>query len=49
MLVDEDPQGNLTTSLGYYQQEDMPITLADLMYAEIMDKEIKIKEAIGLQ
>lgn len=46
LLVDADPQGNLTTSLGYYQQEDMPITLADLMYAEIMDKEIKIHEAI---
>ena len=46
LLVDADPQGNLTTSLGYYEQEDMPVTLADLMYAEIMDKEIKIHDAI---
>ena len=27
LLVDADPQGNLTTSLGYYEQEDMPVTL----------------------
>ena len=46
LLIDADPQGNLTTSLGYYEQEDMPVTLADLMYAEIMDKEIKIHDAI---
>ena len=46
LLVDADPQGNLTTSLGYYQQEDMPITLANLMYAEIMDEEIDINDAI---
>lgn len=46
LLVDADPQGNLTTSLGYYLQEDMPITLADLMSAEILDKEIDINDVI---
>ena len=46
LLVGADPQGNLTTSLGYYLQEDMPITLADLMSAEILDKEIDINDVI---
>ena len=46
LLIDADPQGNLTTCLGYYTKDDMPITLADLMYAEIMDKDININEAI---
>ncbi len=46
LLVDADPQGNLTTSLGFYKPEDMPVTLADLMYAEISDKESDIHSAI---
>ena len=46
LLVDADPQGNLTTSLGFYNPEEMPIMLADLMYAEIIGKEINIHDAI---
>ena len=33
LLVDADPQGNLTTSLGYYKQEDMPIRLTEIINA----------------
>ena len=46
LLVDADPQGNLTTSLGYYKQEDMPIRLTEIMNAEMMEEEINIKDGI---
>lgn len=46
LLVDADPQGNLTTSLGYYESTQMPITLADMMNAEIMDKEMNLNDGI---
>lgn len=47
LLIDADPQGNLTTCLGYYTQEDMPITLAHLMQAEITDYDgINVNDAI---
>ena len=29
LLVDADPQGDLTTYMGWYNQDELPITLAD--------------------
>ena len=46
LLVDADSQGSLTTSLGYYESEDISITLADIMTAEMEDKEINISNGI---
>ncbi len=46
LLVDADPQGNLTTSLGYYRQAEMPIRLTEIMNAEMMEEEINIKDGI---
>jgi chromosome partitioning protein len=46
LLIDADPQGNLTTCLGYEKQEEIPITLAYLMQAEISDMDININDAI---
>jgi chromosome partitioning protein len=42
LLVDNDPQADLTTSLGWMDNETLPMTLAD-----IMDKTIK-DESFGL-
>ena len=46
LVIDADPQGNLTTCLGYYEPEDLSMTLTDLMNAEIADKEINIEDCI---
>ena len=40
LLVDADPQGNLTTCLGYNKLEEMPIRLTEIMNAEMMDEGI---------
>lgn len=40
LLVDADPQGDLTTCMGWYDQDKIPITLATLMEHSIEDKEI---------
>lgn len=45
LLVDCDPQGDLTTAMGYYDTENIP-TLADLMDCSIKDEEIKAEKAI---
>ena len=31
LLVDSDPQGSLTISLGYDRPDQLPITLSDIM------------------
>ena len=31
LLVDTDPQGSLTISLGYPQPDQLPVTITDLM------------------
>lgn len=46
LLVDADPQGNLTTSLGYYKQEDMPIRLTEIMNAQMLEENINILDGI---
>lgn len=39
LLVDADPQGDLTTCMGWYNPDDIPITLATLMELSMQDKE----------
>jgi chromosome partitioning protein len=46
LLVDADPQGDLTTYMGYYNQDEIPITLATLMEHSMMDKPIEEKNYI---
>lgn len=46
LLVDADPQGDLTTCMGWYKQDEIPITLADLMEQSMNDNDIKINDAI---
>lgn len=38
MLIDNDPQGNLTASLGYEEPDDMSDTLASVMMKIINDE-----------
>lgn len=45
LLVDADPQGDLTTCMGYYETEDIP-TLANLMMDSINDKELNVQKVI---
>lgn len=46
LVVDCDPQGSLTASLGYRQQDELDITLADLIGGVLIDKEIDARTAI---
>ena len=46
LLVDADPQGNLTTCLGYNKLEEMPIRLTEIMNAEMMDEKLNINDGI---
>ena len=43
------PQGDLTTCMGYHEQDNMQNTLATLMADTIYDNELKIKETVVLQ
>lgn len=45
LLVDADPQGDLTTCMGYYNTEDIS-TLANIMEATLCDKKIDIGKVI---
>lgn len=45
LLIDSDPQGDLTTCMGYYDTNNIP-TLANLMDASIRDEEINASSAI---
>lgn len=45
LLVDADPQGDLSTCLGF-QNDELELTLADLMAAQINDAETDINDAI---
>ena len=40
LLVDADPQGDLTTYMGWHNVDDIPITLATLMQDTILDKDV---------
>lgn len=46
LLVDADPQGDLTTSLGWADQDNLPVTLATHMESIIRDKSIKPDEGM---
>ncbi len=46
LLVDADPQGDLTTCMGWYKQDEIPITLADLMEQSMNDEDIRLNDAI---
>lgn len=41
LLIDNDPQGNLTASLGYEEPDDMSDTLASVMMKIINDEPIE--------
>lgn len=46
LLVDADPQGDLTTYMGYYDQDSIPITLANLMEKSMYEDKIDTDKAI---
>lgn len=45
LLVDADPQGDLSTCLGFHNDE-LELTLADLMAAQINDADMDVNDAI---
>jgi chromosome partitioning protein len=46
LLVDADPQGDLTTCLGWQNQDDLPVTLATVMDKIIRDEPFNPTEGI---
>ena len=46
LLIDADPQGDLTTCLGYYDQDNMQNTLGTLMGDVMYDNDLKLNESI---
>lgn len=40
LLVDTDPQGSLTASLGYVEPDEIPVTLANILSAVINEEDI---------
>ncbi len=46
LLVDSDPQGSLTISLGYPQPDQLPVTLATLMGKVLADVHLTPQEGI---
>lgn len=46
LLVDADPQGDLTTYMGYYEQDNLPVTISTLIERTINDIEVNANEAV---
>lgn len=46
LLVDSDPQGDLTTYMGIHDPDSIPVTLSTLMERSIKDEDINSHEAI---
>lgn len=46
LLVDADPQGDLTTCLGWQNQDNLPATLATLMEQAIRDEPVEVSMAL---
>ncbi len=46
LLIDADPQGSLTASLGYVEPDDIGTTLATIMMNIINDEEIAEEEGV---
>ena len=48
LLIDGDPQGSLTISLGHPQPDKLPFTLSDAMGRILMDEPIKPGEGMSI-
>ena len=46
LLIDTDPQANLTTYMGWYNPDGLKLTLVDLMKQIITDEPLTVKESI---
>jgi chromosome partitioning protein len=46
LLVDADPQGDLTASLGWPNTDDLEHTLSDLMHRAVRDEHVSIGDAL---
>ena len=46
LIVDADPQANLTTYMGYYDEDNLPVTLSTLIERYIDDTDINANEAV---
>ena len=46
LLIDADPQGDLTTSCGWHNPDDIPYTLSSLMNCIISDGDMNFKDTI---
>jgi len=46
LIVDVDPQSNLTTYAGWYNEDELKYTLSDLMEQSMNDETIKTQESI---
>ena len=46
LVVDADPQANLTTYMGFYDEDNIDVTISTLMERYIDDQDIKPEEAI---
>lgn len=46
LMIDADPQGDMTTCLGCINKDDMTVTFASLMREYTNDNEVDVKEAI---
>lgn len=44
LLVDADPQGDLTTSLGWEDQDNLPVTVATQMEKMIADRPLDCRK-----
>lgn len=46
LLIDSDPQGSLTISLGHDRPDQLPVTLSDIMEKIMEEKTIDPREGI---
>jgi chromosome partitioning protein len=46
LLIDADPQGSLSISLGYTQPDELPVTLSDLLEKVLDEKQLVLGEGI---
>ena len=46
LLVDADPQGDLTTSLGWTDSDNLPVTLSDQLEKIIRDNPVNVYDGI---
>lgn len=46
LLVDADPQADLTTYMGFYDQDNIPVTISTLIERTINDQDVNPEQAI---